>query len=363
MTKHGAPMIWLAALILSMGCEVEKDSKTCLIVFDYIYNDQGDIEKLTLDEDGNGSVDARLEYTNTYTEDGWINEVTTKCFPSDDKLKFETVHELNESGRTIYSLYDGEEIKVYLHQYGETISEEQSKFSYTAEYDADNRLISESIDLDADGTPDEKELYSYDENGYKQKYEIDEGADGSIDFYTNYTYTFTEQGHYQSILWEEVGLITTLTEYLYEYDADVRLVGTGIDVNQDDILEEECTYTYDDDGRKKFCTGYVNGAPIWEKTEQSDPDGNVVTSLSEKVDDGSASRNTYTYDESGNLLSVASETRDDSEASWEKTSNSTYTYDSDGKKLSETKEVFDWGPGTKSCVDNYLPRAEITTRR
>lgn len=363
MTKNGAIGICLAALIQWTGCEGEKVSETCRIEFGYIYNDQGHIEELTLDENGNGSVDARVEYTNTYTEAGWINEVTTKCFRSDDRIKYETVHELNESGRTIFSLYDGEEINVVMHEYGETVREEQSKFSYTAEYDPNNRLLTETTDLDADGTPDEKELYTYDANGYRTKYEIDEGADGSIDFLTNYTYTFTEQGQYQTVLWEDIGLITTITEFTYEYDAEGLLISRSIDVRQDGILEEQCTISYDDDGEEEFCEGYANGAPIWEKTERKDTEGKVLMNLTEQVDDGAASRNTYTYDESGNLHSVASEKRDNAESEWEDTAYSTYTYDADGKKLSETKDVLNWVPSTQSCADSYLPSAQITVRR
>ena len=357
--------IYLAAVAQCTGCIDKDDAETCRLVFDYTYNDQGHIEKLTLDEKGDGSVDARVEYTNTYTDDGWIGEVTTKCFRSDDRMKYEILYELNEAGRTIYSLYDGEEIKVYIHEYGESISEEQSTFSYTGEYDENNRIISETTDLDADDTPDEIELYSYDVNGRREKYEIDEGADGTVDFVKNYTYTFTdtEPKKYESILWEEIGLITTITEFTYEYDDDLNLIGRAIDIRQDGILEEVCTISYDDEGQEEFCERFANGALIWEKTEQKDTDGNVVMTLTEQADDGSASRKTYTYDESGNRLTAASEIRDNAEASWEATASSTYTYDEDGIILSETKDIFNWGPSTQSCADSYLPTAQITVRR
>ena len=365
MIRNGLWVIGLTLVHLT-GCEAQNDEeeRTCLLVFDYAYNDQGHIEELTLDQSGDGSVDARVEYLNTYNDDGLITEVVTRAVRTDDELKFETHHELNEFGRTVYSLYEGEEIKLWVHESGESKSVEQRTFSYTAEFDDARRLISETMDLDADGTPDERELNTYDENGRRSKYEIDEGADGTVEVTTNYTYTFTEQGSYESIIWEEIApIVTTVTEFTYEYDEENRVIGRTIDVRQDGIPEEECTISYSDEGEEEFCETLVNGTVTRERTQVKDAEGNLVMSLTVKVDDGAASRGTYTYDDSRNRLTALSEVRDNEDAEWETTLYSTYTYDEEGTKLSENREIMNWGPSTETCADSYLPGYQLTLSR
>ena len=362
MIRSGALGIcFFAALAYLTGCEVKDEAQTCHIVFDYAYNDKGHIEEMTLDENGDDSVDARVEYSNTYDEDGGITEVVTKCIRSDDKVKYKTVHELNELGRTVHSLYEGEEIKYWIHENGVSKSVEQRTFSFTVEYDDRDREISNTVDLDADGTPDEQALNTYDEND--RKYMIDEGADGTIEFTRYYTFFSSEEGLNTSTIWEEVGLITTFTEFTYEYDEEGRKIGSTIDVRQDGVLEEECTITYDDEGKEEFCETMVNGAVTRERTAVRDSEGNLVMSLTENVDDGAASRSTHTYDDSRHRLTTLSEVRDNSEADWEETLRITYSYDEDGRKVSETRERYHWGPSTETCADAYLPGYQLTLSR
>lgn len=355
--------ICLASLVQLTGCVVEEDDLTCRIVFDYTYDQQGHIKEVTLDENGDDSIDARVTYSNTYHEDGWIREVVTTGIRSNDRVKYTTIHELNESGRTVYSLYEGEEVSVRIHEYGETKSVEQRTFSYTAEYDDDRHLISAIMDLDADDTPDERELNTYDEDGNREKYEIDEGADGTIDFTIKYTYTYTEQGKTESIVHEEIGLITVATEYTYTYDDEGRETGRTTDIRQDGNPEEVCTTSFDDEGERSFCEKLVNGAPVRENTQWRDSDRRLLMSLSEELDDGAASRSTYTYDDSGHRLTALSEKRENYRASWEKTNFAEYTYDENGTKVSETRVDYSRGPSSQSCADSYLPGYQITVRR
>lgn len=363
MRKFWGFSILLAVLVQLIGCAMEPEAENCLIEFGFTYNDQGHIEKITLDEEANGSVDARVEYTNTYTEDGWINKIETNCFRSDGRRKYKTIHELNESGRTEFSLYTGEETNVGIHVYGEPETEEQRNYSYTFEYDSNNRLLSQTLDLNADNTPDEQEFYTYNEDGDEETFGIDEGADGTVDLLTKYTYTFTAQGQRQSIVREEIGLITTVTEVTYAYDGEGNLIQRNTDVRHDGILEEQCTFSYGAEGQTDICQGYVNGAPVWKRTEQRDADRHVFTTLYEEFDDGSASRRIDTYNESGHRITRTYAKRDKFESPWRDTEHRTYTYDADGKKETMTRKMLNWGPHTETCADSYLPTALITERR
>ncbi|MBN2342022.1 MAG: hypothetical protein JXX29_07975 [Deltaproteobacteria bacterium] len=341
--------------------EVTVDSNTCLVEILYAYNDLGNLVEQTLDAKADGTVDAYVNYAFATTEDGWPSVVETSTIRTDGRVKFETTHELNELGDTVFFLYNGEDFNVSFHEYGEVITEEHATFSYTLEYDDNHHLSARTLDLGADNTPDEREMFTSHSDGRLSTYELDEGADDTIDVSTSYTYTYNELNQRISLLVEEVGLITTRTEYLYEYDELGNRIVQDKDVNQDGILEEHCEKTFDaqQQERERLCERYVNGALESLRTRQLDENGNVVLYLDEWMDDGYATRSAFTYDELENMLSQVLETRVNEDASWEVKRATTYTYDSAGKKISATVNIPDYGPGLETCADVLLPTAQI----
>lgn len=220
-------------------------------------------------------------------------------------------------------------------------------------YEADN---------DGDGTVDFLAVltYSYDANGNRLGYDLDEGGDDLVD--RSYAYTYDANGNR---LTEEHrtgdGTLTRGVTNVYgttgnllkmeldsegdgvvdqriTYDAHGNMLVDEWDRDNDGVVERRFTYTnvysYDEDGHvlvvERYDSAINPGTPGRRFTRTYDAVGNLLIDESDNNADGVVDRRlTYTYDQRGNVLTDVK----DLDADGNVDARYTYTYDAQDNRI------------------------------
>ena len=179
--------------------------------------------------------------------------------------------------------------------------------------------------------------YTYDGEDRPLTVSIDEGADGSANYVTAWTYNdkgFLASEQYTDDLGEDAA-----PDYLttYVYNGDGLLAAEETDLYLDEEPDTRWTYTYDDAGNRALSEwdGGADGTINEVLTSTFDGHGNVLTTQDDKYADGSVDvTTTNTWDQDSNQL-----TEQVANADGALTESDAWTYDADGNVLTEQQDL------------------------
>lgn len=217
----------------------------------------------------------------------------------------------------------------------------------TSTYDADSELLTQNStsisDFDGDGIIDNRFTSVLNADGTEvQTEEEDSDDDGIVNERTITTFDVNGNGVSEVIEFDSVfdpglnafvddGIIDSreITTSTYDAVGNLTRIVSQDDSNADGVIdftfESVFDYTY---------TFFPSGA-IASATTQEDGDLNGFIE----------SRDSYTYDEAGNILTEVFETFDNATGALTRKESNTYTYDEDGDVLTSLREVDSNGDG------------------
>ena len=292
----------------------------------YTYSPHGYLLKFDLHHE----ADMGSNRTSTYTHDALGNILTDSTVSTELGETFETYasHTYDENGRVLTT-------RVIRTQYGDTIETE-----IINAYDDHGNLIKKAYREDGSDWYETTYSYDYDAQGniLKCVTVTDSGT-------TTTTYTYDESGN---LLRERTDSPKTWTEQNCTYDENGKLL-TVINTHSDNLTtssDDKIVYTYDTRGNlvSKHTEKYRN---YTDSTYTYDSQDRRIEEI-HTYNGGSLSRYTYTYDESGNLLTITSYSENN-----QVTYAKTYTYDAYGNIVTC---VYDYMGG-----DGYDPFTSTTT--
>lgn len=171
----------------------------------------------------------------------------------------------------------------------------------------------EANDYIADGIADDQHIISFNNQGLRSSYEIDESIDGDIDFQIEYYYSAL------GILIEEMydrnadGLIEK--RVIYSYDEEERIISIGTDNGGDGEVDSQELFNYDEQGRQiaQEQDADMDGEPE-SGTYHIFNEQDLLSSIEQRIDGEISAKEEYTYDENGVLLYIDKDSPDDSDA-------------------------------------------------
>jgi len=331
----------------------------------------------TIDEDGNGEINAMREYTYeeqrsqvVLTKLGSNGKQTTTTTEFDEdgsqlsKAKSEAGGEVIFSNRSLTDV-DGNVVLVSHDLYGDGIVDS----STTHSHDEFGQILRIEHDDDADGTAERVGRYEYDERGNQSRFEWDSNADGAPERVEFRAWSEGRKvlgleidgdgdGWFESFEhfdYDEEGRLLGRAHYpngeanpnrirLWEYDADGLLTRTSEDA--------------DGDGTFETIVEYEAGRPIAERVDE-DGDGAIDRVQTWAYDaEGNESRLEYDFDADGSTDAVVSYAYDaDGNRTLEETD-----YDADGTPEHVTRTSFtpvDWGYVFYELRDRLSPDAAL----
>jgi hypothetical protein len=240
----------------------------------------------------------------------------------------------DEFGNILSAFYDyGGYTESYEYSYNELGYETQNTYRYHSEYDGEvwenyhtttseydkwgllvkKTTVSGGTDMTENG--DAEEIYTYDEDGQKIRYESVSPYGVSVYEYT-YAYGLLAT---ETFDYEEYHSVTT-----YTYDERGNLLNCH---NDSSDWDTDTTYTYNEEGRELSYV-YYDGADLFSTYYTYDALGRLLQEEYDSPDEEYVIE--YTYDDQGNILC---ETCTGSEYNY----RTDYTYDlSEGKRIANT---------------------------
>ncbi|MBW4612250.1 MAG: hypothetical protein KME21_03030 [Desmonostoc vinosum HA7617-LM4] len=213
----------------------------------------------------------------------------------------------------------------------------------TYTYNSQGQLLSKSFDDDADGQPENASIYTYDANSNLVSfldfiYDDDNNQQISDGIYN----TYDDKGNLTaSDPYGPYGEFNNGFVYNYTYDAKSRVIASSFAVDnasgEINILSNT-TITYDANGSLLIS----DTEPTYEGGGESfisntyDAKGRLTNTSEYNAFErpGGITNSTYSYDAEGNLISITSETANDSGGLYVRTTLN-YTYDPEGNLISE----------------------------
>jgi hypothetical protein len=202
---------------------------------------------------------------------------------------------------------------------------------YTYLYDDAERLVSMSIDTNADGTAEDVTRYGYDADGNLLEVR-DDGCDTPSWGCRWIIYTYDEQGRTLSVddHSQYSGRVATCDRYVYDERGNVARIESG-PPGCEGPIEQIRSFEYDEDGRKVEAS--YGDPPRTLYHYSYDEAGRLAKEEVDSFADGSVDETVeYTYDDHGNLLKEAHEF---AEGSLVSDYYAVWTYDDAGNQLTE----------------------------
>jgi len=265
---------------------------------DYIYTyTYDDINGNILTESYDNNADGTADYIYTYTYDDNDN-ILTKSYSRGNTVQQIDIYTYDNNGNLLTESYDYD---------NDGIAERV--FTYI--YDINDNKLTESYDYDGDGTAEQvyTYTYTYDTNHNMLTKSYDYDNDGIVNSIYTYTYDDTNGNMLtKSYDYNADGLTNSITTYTYDNKANK--LTEDLDNNADGVIDyNRYSATYDTKGNiltKSYYKGRVGGGENYiSETYTYDIHNNVLTKGYDQEPDGiidSTITYIYTYDMYGNIL-------------------------------------------------------------
>lgn len=181
-------------------------------------------------------------------------------------------------------------------------------------------------------------IYSYDNNGNKLNELLEYWEDEEWKTSNRYTYTYDQNGNVLTEVWNSGinDLLEETTTYTYHQNGNIS---TKLYENDEG---ERNSYTFDNNGNILTSIFEMDGRMVDSTSCTYNQSGNILTKFHKKYNwsnyDWTNYRDTYTYDQNGNILIELNE--EWWVISWPTKRRYTYTYDPNGKKKSKLSEFW-----------------------
>jgi len=277
----------------------ELDAQTSQSV-NYQYDTNGNISAETTDLNNDGVADVNKTFS--YDNSGNLLQITNSATNTTETLSY------NASNLLLSRLID----KV-------ADPDIQESYSYT-----DNKLSQFELDKGADGTIDSSTAYTYDANGNLSSYEIDKDGDGVADTTASYTYSG--------------GLVSSFVE----------------DKENDGIANLIIVYSYDENGNRisHNIDSTEGGEPKTLSTFEYDDNNNVIRYEQDQDLDGTTDYlEAYAYNQNNKRTAYRRDLNAD--GTWDVVAQ--YFYDTNGNRIRMIEDSDGNGIVDKVWTGNYQP--------